>query len=280
MPDKCKDFFVWLFTHYDSALLEIRQLLLDNGNVFDTSPWSNIISHASIQNTTKSICISIAIICFLIEFIKILLNNEVLNEKVIIKVLIKYCFARVGMELVNYFLDAIQMTGWQWLNNTIFGSGALLHTSDLAVGSHAYTQQVKDAMDGMGLLEWIPALLFSGISMIIINLSVVVIKVLVYARAFEICVLWALAYVPCAFIPLEGGAGGRLVKSYLLNFGAVCLQGYVMGLCLLLFSRIANTLVTDATTLNEATTSLLLATILLLVGFAKSGSFASKILSA
>lgn len=228
-----------------------------------------------VQGIVTPIALTIVSICFLIEFLKITIQMDILKWEYALKCFFKLVFAKVCIDLSTDVLSAIYATCAEWINSVGTGS--------VAIGSLVWGE-IKDSVENASLLGIIGIFLSSGIIFLAIKIITIVINVMAYARKFEICILMAVAPIPCAFLPLEDGGASRIPKKYILNFASSCLAGLFMIMSIRLYSiLVENTLKTQILLLTDfgaQVGQVLLATLVLVMAIIKSGSWASKVLDA
>jgi hypothetical protein len=121
------------------------------------------------------------------------------------------------------------------------------------------------------------------IVMLAINIIAILIRVIAYARMFEILVYIAVAPLPCAFLPLgDSGSAGRIPKKFFLSFTAVCLQGLFILISLNLYAAICTDVFSGGlgTQPSDIAYNVLLGALVLCVAVFKSGGWAKQIMDA
>lgn len=96
-----------------------------------------------------------------------------------------------------------------------------------------------DQLLQLNSLESVGILIVASLGAVAIWISSVVILLLVYVRFFKIYIFAAISPLPLATI--SGESTARTARSFLLNFIAICLQGIVITIALIIFSSIVNT---------------------------------------
>lgn len=223
-----------------------------------------------VQDIITPIALIIITICFLIEFLKITIQMDILKWEYGLKCFFKLAFAKVCIEGSTLFLGAIYSTATEWASN--------IGTTSVTLGSDmwALMEPMLADLDGWSKLG---VVMSSGITLTALSLSVLIIEVMAYARNFEISLLLAVAPLPCAFLPLEDGGMSRIPVKYVLSFASTCLAGVFMIMSVRLYGVIALKIVEGAVSrgLNGMLGRVLLATLVLVMAIVKSGGWASKV---
>lgn len=268
--DAVIDFIEKLLLSLDADIDSIVGVLKDNwfqpGN-----RWYQI--GRGIQGIIRPIALTIVSICFVIEFLKITIQMDILKWEYALKCFFKLVFTKVCIDLATDLLSAIFATCSEWID----GVG----TGTVNIGWITWGQ-VKNSIINAGMLEIIGIFLSSGIIFLGIKAVVIIIQVMAYARKFELCILMAIAPLPCAFLPLEDGGASRIPKKYIMTFASSCLSGLFMIMSVRLYSELVKETIENevlgASDVGAMIGSVLLATLVLLMAIIKSGSWAQKIL--
>lgn len=247
------------------------------GNWFDeSSSWHQFAT--AMHTVIMPIALTIITICFLIEFLKITIQMDILKWEYGLKCFFKLVFAKVCIDLSTYLLDAIYATAAEWISTTstlTFGS-----STSYKLGETTWLQ-IKAQVMAAKTLETLAIFISVGILFLAINAVMIVVQVMAYARQFEICILCAMAPLPCAFLPLEDGGMARIPKKYFMTFASACLSGLFMIMSIRLYQLLASVIISQIASgsdVGSAVGSLLLASLVLVMAVVKSGSWAQKIL--
>ena len=226
-----------------------------------------------IKAIVQPIALTIIVICFLVEFLKITIQMDILKWEYALKVFFKLVFAKVCMDGAYYFLGAIYSTSVEWISNT--------GTIAANVGAQTYNT-IYSELDGYGFLALIALMLATAIVFIAIWAISLVVQIMAYARKFELTIYLAIAPLPCAFLPLEDGGTSRIPKKYVSAFASVCLQGLFMIMSVKLYSVLCNEAVANAIAssgdISGAIGQLFIGVCVLMVAIMKSSSWAKSIL--
>jgi len=226
-----------------------------------------------IQGVIEPVALTIVSICFVIEFLKITIQMDILKWEYALKCFFKLVFAKVCIDMSTELLSAIYATSAEWIGGV--GVGVV------DIGAVTWGR-ISSSVQGGGLLEIIGVFLSCGIIFIGIKAIAIVIQVMAYARKFELCILMAIAPLPCAFLPLEDGGASRIPKKYIMTFASSCLSGLFMIMSFRLYSVMVDETIRNQVYLLSDVGAIvgqtLLATLVLLMAIIKSGSWAQKIL--
>ena len=254
-------------------------------NIFDSSDmWYKIA--AAMQSIVIPIALTIITICFLIEFLKITIQMDILKWEYGLKCVSKLIFAKVCIDVSTYFLDATYSTAASWTSSALNTSitdkkGTVVQD----VGSYIWGL-IADTVADAGTFELLGIFITTGIFFLAISVAVTITEVMAYARAFEICVLLSMAPLPCAFLPLEDGGMSRILRKYFFSFASVCLSGLFMIISIKLYTFLVSSLVLQTVTaagdekkvsIGSLAGTLFMASIVLVIAVVKSGSWAQKI---
>jgi len=221
----------------------------------------------------RPIAITILGLCFVLEFLKIIIHAEILKWETGLKVGAKLILTYVALDITPQLMEAIYATG-QYLTSMVAES-----THD--IGSLVATS-LHNALNDLSLLQAIGMIATVGIAFLVVWLAGIVILVLAYARSIELLLHIAISPLPCAFILLEDHHGSRIFWKFVMSFAANCLQGLFIVLSIALYDvmviEILETALEIGADLPAIAGSLLLGAIVLVVCVVKSGSVAKQIL--
>lgn len=256
----------------DSNIAKVVMILADNfwgsGNA-----WFDFAEE--VAAIIKPIALTIITICFLIEFLKITIQMDILKWEYGLKCFFKFVFAKVCIDVSFSLLGAIYATGSEWI--------ASIGTSAATIGSTAWGA-IEAEIDGYGFIESIGLIASMGLIFLSIWVVSIMVQVIAYARKFELVIYLAVAPLPCAFLPLEDGNASRIPKKYIMNFASICLQGLFIIMSIKLYGMLCNEEIqnTIAAGGNVGTIAgqLLLASLVLIMAVVKSSSWAKSVLDA
>ena len=233
----------------------------------------------TIREDIRPIAITILSLCFVIEFLNILIHQDLLKWETGFKVGAKLVLTYVALDISSQLMEAIYATGSNLIGDVVSAVGTV--NSDMGA---LISDNLRAAMSGLGIIKMIGLLATVGFGFLIIWLAGVVIMVMAYGRSIELLLHIAIAPIPCAFLILEDHHASRIFWKFTMSFAANCLQGFFIvlsiGLYNVLVSKIMHDAIQSGAELATIVGGLLLGSIVLVVTVVKSGSIAKSILDA
>lgn len=228
-----------------------------------------------VSATIEPIALIIITICFLVEFLKITIQMDVLKWEYALKCFFKFVFAKVCIELSFDLLAAIYATAAEWI--------ASVGSSTSAIGALVWTA-LEPEIDGYSFMETLGMVASMGIVFIVIWGVSLIVQVIAYARKFELVLYLAVSPLPSSFLPLEDGGASRIPKKFVLSFASISLQGLFIIMSIKLFATLCseeiNATIAAGGSLGSIAGQMLIASLVLVMAVTKSSSWASKILDA
>ena len=213
---------------WNDKLAEIWQLLTQSPQQFKGGEIWNVI--VSIHGALQAIGLALLVLFFLVGVVKTCGSfAELKRPEMAVKLLVRFAIAKgvvtYGMELMLAIFNIVQ-----GMIATIMKTAG-----GMTKGSAALPKEIIDAIEECSILESIPlwAVTIIG-SLVVIILSFIMILT-VYGRFFKLFM-----YTAIAPIPLAGFAGQpteSIGKSFLKSYGAVCLEGAIIVLACVIFSK-------------------------------------------
>lgn len=267
------DFFKNCFLSLDGDIANVTNILKEDLFVTDGSnPFYNVAIYVK-SAVIAPMALTIVTVCFLIEFLKITIQMDVLKWEYGLRCFFKLVFAKVCIDISTDLLNAIYVTCAAWIDR--------VGTGTVTIGQTVWNQ-IENYFTSIGLLETIGVFLAGGLIVIAIKIITIVIQVMAYARKFEICILLAIAPLPCAFLPLEDGGASRIPKKYIMTFASSCLSGLFMIMSIRFYAELVDGVISsnlgNLSDFISIIGQVLLATLVLVMAVIKSGSWASKVL--
>lgn len=285
IKDWIKQLLLFALTYFDTSLTDAADVLT-NGVDFSNSTVS------SIQSTISTFAGTIVVIACLIELCIGAARVDGLRWEHAVKIGTKLCLGKVCVDLGADVLNATYLQTQSWIST--LGAPSEGEFSDKAKDCVDYLiTRVSGFGGAMGLL----------VTCLIMVLAILVcgllIKVMAYARIFELYAYIAVSPLPLAFAPLSAGGDvgvNNITKRFLKAYAGVCLQGVMMLVVMKIYNTIIEeTLVTKVTSMYSALSgttgeieigtymtellmTLLLGSIALVVAVSKSGSWAKGIM--
>ena len=213
---------------WNDKLAEIWQLLTQSPQQFKGGEIWNVI--VSIHGALQAIGLALLVLFFLVGVVKTCGSfAELKRPEMAVKLLVRFAIAKgvvtYGMELMLAIFNIVQ-----GMIATIMKTAG-----GMTKGSATLPPEIIDAIEECSILESIPlwAVTIIG-SLVVIILSFIMILT-VYGRFFKLFM-----YTAIAPIPLAGFAGQpteSIGKSFLKSYGAVCLEGAIIVLACVIFSK-------------------------------------------
>lgn len=283
-----------------SAILNlVKSLLLDAISSIDTmiSDAVNVLTGAAgipdlfsdivtLSAVIKPTCITVACICFLIEFAQVAAKVDIVKWEHGLKLAVRAVLSRLAIDIAPTFLQACYLQAAQWITS--------LGSPTLALSTYVSSSDVSTAIGGISGLGAAIGLLASCLLLIMgVKICGLIVQVIAYGRLFEIYVYLLISPFPMAFFPLGNGNGdgiNRITSRFLKSFIAVCLQGVMILVVMQIFSQICGTALQTAA--NDAVSTggsvgvtnmcyaLLMGCVVLVMSVAKCGSWAKGIIDA
>jgi hypothetical protein len=228
-----------------------------------------------IANVITPIALDIIVICFLIEFIKITMQFDVLKWEFALKVFFKLALARAAIDFSFQGLMAIYATVAEWVTK----SGS----TGSPLGSQVSTA-LTTILQNMNPLEVLGLMCTMGLCFIAIQLSGIIVIVTAYARTFELLINVSISPLACAFLPMSENGASRITKKYFLNFAGVCLQGLFIIISIKLYGAVCQATIIPAvqssTGISDISFNMLLGSLVLVMAVVKSSSWAKALFDA
>lgn len=221
----------------------------------------------NVETLIKSLGLCLLSVFFMFELVTMLQKLDGARYEDAIKILFKLAIARIILDWTPDFLG-----GLYWKISTITDSIASVDASSTTELINAIKTEIDTAFPkGSGIVKTISQL---GVyvtflpNFILMFISYVAVYAMAYGRMIEIVILTYLSAIPMSFIPFSKTED--IPKRYLLNYGAVCLQGLVMIVC---FKVYLGMLVTG----NGDVMHMTVMTVVLLLSVAKSSGWAKAV---
>lgn len=236
----------------------------------------------NIANTIKPVAYTIVSICFVIEFIKITAEANVLKWEYGLRVFAKLVLARVCIDVAPLALNTIYTTFVSWV--TI--SEATLNFDMTNLLTELENEMLN--LNFFSLFGWLLSVGLLYVTFMILN---ILCAIICYARVFELAIYFAISPIPCALMPLSDGTGSRITKKFFMSFAATCMSGLLMVICMRIYCSvfmsytvnvtarsIRNLFVTEADQIMGIMVFEVIALIMLFIAMTKCNSWAKTIM--
>lgn len=248
-----------------SGVLDVLSKDIFSGSLYNTA--------VSVSNVIKPIALTIITVVFLIEFIRVTVNADILKWEYALKVIYKFIFAKVAIDLSFYLMSAIYATSAEW----VVGIGNIPNSG---LG-HATKQAMKIAMEDYSWQQSLGLVITMALPLLCVWVIGMIINVIAYARMIELLILISVSPLPCALLPLEGT---RIAQKFFLRFAAASLHGVFIVIALKIYTSIVADVLIGQITNSKSFTgiaySLLLGSLVLGMAVIKSGSWANSLMDA
>ncbi|MEG0614135.1 MAG: hypothetical protein RR540_00145 [Oscillospiraceae bacterium] len=230
-----------------------------------------VIVHAISQMLIPT-ALTIVGICFLVEFLKITVKMDVLKWEFMLRVLVLLAISQAVITAAPMFMSAIYASSADMVTTAMGAGGCTIGTT---AGNALFNEANQEGKSWGDILSLALSMLIPSFA---IQACTILIKVMAYARMFELLIYIAAAPIPCAFLPLENS---HMTKKFFISFAAVCIQGLFMIICIKLFGALAtSTLTDDSLTQGDSMFNLLIGSLLLVMSIIKTGQWSKQILDA
>ena len=272
MKEGIADYINNILDTYDSLVNQVLSIL--SFNIFSSSDtyFGGMFTLAqSIKSVVMPISLTIITIIFLIEFLKITIQMDILKWEYGLKVFFKFVFAKVAIDLSSYLMSAIYATSAEWIASIGSSSSTLGATAGIII---------KNEIQGYGPMKILGLAMTALVMFLIVIACALLMNVIAYARIFEIMVYVAISPLPCAFLPAEHS---RIPVKFFCGFAGVCLQGVFMAISIKMYVMLCNSILgnmTAGTSIWPVIYNLVIGSVVCLMAVIKSGQWANKIFDA
>ena len=217
---------------WNEKLAEIWTLLTQSPKAFKGGAIWNVI--VNIHGALQAIGIALLVLFFLVGVVKTCGSfAEVKKPEMAVKLFIRFAIAKgvvtYGLELMMAIFDLVQ-----GMISTIMKSAGVF-------GSNKATlpKEMISAIDDCGFFESIPLWAVTLIGSLVITVLSFIMILTVYGRFFKLYIYTAIAPIPLA--TFAGQPTENIGKSFLKSYAGVCLEGAVIILACIIFSKFAST---------------------------------------
>ena len=217
---------------WNEKLAEIWTLLTQSPKAFKGGAIWNVI--VNIHGALQAIGIALLVLFFLVGVVKTCGSfAEVKKPEMAVKLFIRFAIAKgvvtYGLELMMAIFDIVQ-----GMISTIMKSAGVF-------GSNKATlpKEMISAIDDCGFFESIPLWAVTLIGSLVITVLSFIMILTVYGRFFKLYIYTAIAPIPLA--TFAGQPTEDIGKSFLKSYAGVCLEGAVIILACIIFSKFAST---------------------------------------
>lgn len=216
---------------WNEKLNEIWTLITQTPETFKGGLIWNVI--VNINGAVQAIGLALLVLFFLIGIVKTCGSfAEVKKPEQILKLFIRFVLTKTvityGLELM---LAIFKIT--QGIVQTIMTNAGIGSTTQTVL-----PQEMINAIESCGFFESIPLWAVTLIGGMLITILSFVMILSVYGRFFKIYLYTALAPIPLS--TFAGEPSQQIGKSFIKGFCAVCLEGAIIILACIIFSKFAS----------------------------------------
>lgn len=216
---------------WNEKLNEIWTLITQTPETFKGGLIWNVI--VNINGAVQAIGLALLVLFFLIGIVKTCGSfAEVKKPEQILKLFIRFVLTKTvityGLELM---LAIFKIT--QGIVQTIMTNAGIGSTTQTVL-----PQEMINAIESCGFFESIPLWAVTLIGGMLITILSFVMILSVYGRFFKIYLYTALAPIPLS--TFAGEPSQQIGKSFIKGFCAVCLEGVIIILACIIFSKFAS----------------------------------------
>ncbi|MDO4486377.1 MAG: hypothetical protein Q4C46_07285 [Bacillota bacterium] len=217
---------------WNEKLAEIWTLLTQSPKEFKGGAIWNVI--VNIHGALQAIGIALLVLFFLVGVVKTCGSfAEVKKPEMAVKLFVRFAIAKgvvtYGLELMMAIFDIVQ-----GMISTIMKSAGVFGNNKATL-----PKEMINAIEDCGFFESIPLWAVTLIGSLVITVLSFIMILTVYGRFFKLYIYTAIAPIPLA--TFAGQPTENIGKSFLKSYAGVCLEGAVIILACIIFSKFAST---------------------------------------
>ena len=217
---------------WNEKLAEIWTLLTQSPKAFKGGAIWNVI--INIHGALQAIGIALLVLFFLAGVVKTCGSfAEVKKPEIAVKLFIRFAIAKgvvtYGLELMMAIFDIVQ-----GMISTIMKSAGVFGNNKATL-----PKEMINAIEDCGFFESIPLWAVTLIGSLVITVLSFIMILTVYGRFFKLYIYTAIAPIPLA--TFAGQPTESIGKSFLKSYAGVCLEGAIIILACIIFSKFAST---------------------------------------
>ena len=216
---------------WNEKLAEIWTLLTESPKGFKGGAIWNVI--VNIHGALQAIGLALLVLFFLVGVVKTCGSfAEVKKPEMAVKLFIRFAIAKgvvtYGLELMLAIFDIVQ-----GVIATIMKSSGVFANNKAAL-----PDEMVKAIEDCGFFESIPLWAVTLIGSLVITVLAFIMILTVYGRFFKLYIYTAIA--PITLAAFAGQPTEQIGKSFLKSYAAVCLEGAIIILACIIFSKFAS----------------------------------------
>lgn len=217
---------------WNEKLAEIWTLLTESPKGFKGGAIWNVI--VNIHGALQAIGLALLVLFFLVGVVKTCGSfAEVKKPEMAVKLFIRFAIAKgvvtYGLELMMAIFDIVQ-----GMISTIMKSAGVFGNNKATL-----PKEMISAIEDCGFFESIPLWAVTLIGSLVITVLSFIMILTVYGRFFKLYIYTAIAPIPLA--TFAGQPTENIGKSFLKSYAGACLEGAVIILACIIFSKFAST---------------------------------------
>lgn len=217
---------------WNEKLAEIWTLLTESPKGFKGGAIWNVI--VNIHGALQAIGLALLVLFFLVGVVKTCGSfAEVKKPEMAVKLFIRFAIAKgvvtYGLELMMAIFDIVQ-----GMISTIMKSAGVFGNNKANL-----PKEMINAIEDCGFFESIPLWAVTLIGSLVITVLSFIMILTVYGRFFKLYIYTAIAPIPLA--TFAGQPTESIGKSFLKSYAGVCLEGAIIILACIIFSKFAST---------------------------------------
>lgn len=215
---------------WNSKLGEIWSLITQTPETFKGGTIWNVI--VNIHGAVQAIALALLVLFFLIGVMKTAGSlTEVKKPEHALKLILRFAIAKIvvtyGMELLLSIFKIVQ-----GITSTI------MTTSGISQGGNmTLPQEIIKAIEKCGFFESIPLWAVTLIGGLFVTVLSFIMIMTVYGRFFKLYLYTAISPIPLS--TMAGEPTQNVAKSFIKSYSAVCLEGVIIVLSCIIFSKFA-----------------------------------------
>ena len=216
---------------WNGKLSEIWQLITQSPEEFKGGTIWTVITN--IHGALQAIGYSLLVLFFVVGVMKTCGNfAELKRPEIALKMFIRFILAKAsityGLELMTGLFDIVQ-----GIVSKIMATSGLASTTEMVLPD-SIVQSIEDC----GFWESVPLWAVTLIGSLFITVLSFIMIMTVYGRFFKIYLYTAIAPVPLS--SFAGESTSQIGKSFIKSYAAVCLEGAIIVLGCIIFSKFAD----------------------------------------
>ena len=217
---------------WNEKLAEIWQLVTQSPEQFKGGTIWNVI--VNIHGALQAIGLALLVLFFVVGVMRTCGNfAEVKKPEHALKLFIRFALAKgavtYGLELMMALFKIVQGVISTIMNAAGFGTAT----------QTVLPSEIVTAVEDCGFFESIPLWAVTLIGSLVITVLSFIMILTVYGRFFKLYIYTAIAPIPLA--TFAGQPTENIGKSFLKSYAGVCLEGAVIILACIIFSKFAST---------------------------------------